>query len=213
MATLASDRSRLPPARPFVHLALALPLLWLGYAWVELLFIDPVSLRLSAEPVAYSQNHTGLWAFRWLLLGLLASPLQKHLRWNFLSKYRRAIGLWAFGYAAVHFTLWLWLDKEFSLTAMVADVIKHPFILFGMAGLLLLLPLAATSTRAAIKRLGGKRWQRLHKAVYFAGVVVAIHFVLRVKGWQAEPLIYAAILLGLLAMRFVPARRRRTVAA
>jgi methionine sulfoxide reductase heme-binding subunit len=190
--------------RPAVHLAAALPLLWLAAAWAELLFVNPVAMRLSAEPVAYSQNFTGLWAFRLLLLSLLASPLQKLLRDGTLLKYRRALGLWAFGYAAVHFLLWFGLDVQFGFAEMVKAVVQKPFILLGMAALLLLLPLAATSTRAAQKWLGGRRWQWLHRSVYVAGIAVAVHFVLRVKGWQPEPLIYAATLILLLGIRLLP---------
>ena len=198
--------------RPALHAALATPLLWLAYAWAELLWIDPASLRLSAEPVAYSQNFTGIWGYRVLLLSLAATPLNRWAKWPTPLKYRRALGLWTFAYALAHFLLYWGLDQLFDIALLTADVVKRPFILLGMIGLLVLLPLAATSTRAAIKRLGGRKWQRLHAGVYIGAVAVAVHFLLRVKGFQPEPWIYAAILAVLLLARW-PKRAPRPRAA
>ncbi|QMW23142.1 protein-methionine-sulfoxide reductase heme-binding subunit MsrQ [Sandaracinobacteroides saxicola] len=196
--------------RPALHLLAALPLLWLAVSWVNLLFIDQTSLALSAEPVAFSQNFTGLWAFRLLLLSLAATPARVWLGWRQPLLYRRMLGLWAFAYALVHFLLYWLLDLQLAFGALAADIAKRPFILLGMVGFLALLPLAATSTRAAIKRLGGRPWQALHRAVYLAGIAVAVHFILRVKGFQWEPWIYAAILVLLLLSRvkFLQPRRR-----
>lgn len=214
MATAAAARRpagwrRADPAwlRPALHLALAAPLLWLAYAWAEVLFLNPASLRLSAEPVAYSQNFTGLWGFRVLLLSLAATPLNRWAKWPTPLKYRRALGLWAFAYALVHFLLYFGLDQLFGIDLLWEDVMKRPFILLGMIALLLLLPLAATSTRAAIKRLGGKQWLKLHQGVYLAAIAVAVHFILRVKGFQPEPYIYAAILALMLLARVKLPRR------
>jgi sulfoxide reductase heme-binding subunit YedZ len=214
MATVARAKPggwrRADPAwlRPAVHAALALPLLWLAYGWAELLWIDPASLRLSAEPVAYSQNFTGIWAYRVLLLSLAATPANRWLKWTTPLKYRRALGLWAFAYALAHFLFYWGLDQLFGVDLLLDDVAKRPFILLGMIGLLTLLPLAATSTRAAIKALGGRKWQRLHAGVYIGAVAVAVHFVLRVKGFQPEPWIYAGIL-GVLLLARVKLPQRR----
>jgi sulfoxide reductase heme-binding subunit YedZ len=125
---------------------------------------------------------------------------------------RRMLGLWAFAYAAVHLGFYLWLELDLSLSALWAEALKKPFILFGMVGLLAMAPLAATSTRAAIKALGGRRWQALHRLVYLAGIAGAIHFILRVKGFQLEPWVYAGLVVALLLLRLMPSRQRATPA-
>lgn len=194
--------------KPAVHLLIALPGLYLLAGWAELLFADPASLRLSAEPVAYTHNALGLMALRTLVAALAITPIHRLTGWTPIMSLRRMLGLWAFAYAAVHLGFYLWLELDFSLSALWAEALKKPFVFFGMLGLLAMAPLAATSTRAAIKALGGRRWQALHRLAYLAGIAGVIHFILRVKGFQLEPWIYAAVMAVLLAVRLIPSRRR-----
>lgn len=203
-------RLNAPPVwlKPAVHLIVALPGLFLLAGWSELLFENPASLRLSAEPVAYTHNALGLMALRTLVATLAVTPFHRLTGWTPIMSLRRMLGLWAFAYAVVHLGFYLWMELDFSLAALWAETVKKPFILFGMAGLLAMAPLAATSMRAAIKALGGRRWQRLHRLAYLAGIAGCIHFILRVKGFQPEPWLYAAGLAMLLALRLMPSRRR-----
>jgi sulfoxide reductase heme-binding subunit YedZ len=207
-------RLNAPPRwlKPVVHLLVAMPALYLLAGWAELLFEDPASLRLSAEPVAYTHNALGLMALRTLLAALAVTPVHRLTGWTPIMSLRRMLGLWAFAYAAVHLGFYLWMELDLSLAALWAEAVKKPFILFGMLGLLAMAPLAATSTRAAIKALGGRRWQMLHRLAYLAGIAASIHFVLRVKGFQLEPWAYAGLLALLLAIRLMPSRRRATPA-
>jgi sulfoxide reductase heme-binding subunit YedZ len=189
-----------------------MPGLFLLAGWAELLFQNPASLRLSAEPVAYTHNALGLMALRTLVATLAVTPVFRLTGWTPVMSLRRMLGLWAFAYAAVHLGFYLWLELDLSLSALWAEALKKPFILFGMVGLLAMAPLAATSTRAAIKALGGRRWQALHRLVYLAGIAGAIHFILRVKGFQLEPWVYAGLVVALLLLRLMPSRQRATPA-
>jgi sulfoxide reductase heme-binding subunit YedZ len=208
-------RLNAPPAwlKPVVHVAVALPGLYLLLAWAELLWLDQGSLRLSAEPVAYTHNALGLMALRMLLAALAVTPVHRLTGWVPVMSLRRMLGLWAFAYAAVHLAFYLAMELDFSLARLWAEAVKKPFILFGMLGLLAMAPLAATSTRRAIKALGGRRWQALHRLAYLAGIAACIHFILRVKGFQLEPWVYALGLLLLFAIRLLPSRRRASRAA
>lgn len=201
-----------PWLRPAAHLFMALPLLWLGFAWAELLFWNPASLRISAEPVAYTHNNLGLMALKALVLALAVTPVRILTGWGRVMTVRRALGLWAFAYAVLHLLAFLWLDLDWSLAELVAETAARPFILAGMLAFLAMLPLALTSSNAAIRRLGARRWRALHRLAYLAAVAGILHFILRVKGWQAEPLVYAAILALLFGIRLVPALRRRVTA-
>ena len=193
-----------------VQLAMALPLALLVWRWVELLQGgDARALGLSSEPVDHTINYLGLWAIRSLCLTLAITPLRRIRALAWLAAWRRPLGLWCFAYASLHLTVYFGLDLLGSVDDLVKDVLKHKFILLGMAGWLMLLPLALTSTRGMIRRLGGRRWQRLHRLVYGVAVLVGIHFILRVKGFQIEPWLYAALLGGLLLMRVVPRARGR----
>ncbi len=194
--------------KPLLHALIAMPLLWLAWGWAELLWLNPASQALSAEPVTYTHNGLGLLALRALILALAVTPVFKLSGWTPVMSLRRMIGLWAFAYAAIHLIFYLALELDFSLAALWREAMKRNFILFGLAGFLCLLPLALTSTRSAIKRLGGRRWQRLHRLAYVAGIAGCVHFILRVKGFQIEPYLYLAILLLLFAIRFMPNRRR-----
>lgn len=198
-----------PPAwlKPAVHAALGVPLLWLAFGWAELLVWNPASLRLSAEPVAETHNDLGLMALRALLLALAITPVHRLTGWTPVMALRRMLGLWAFAYAALHLGFYLLMELDWSLVLLWEEALKRPFILFGLAAFLALLPLALTSTRAAIRGLGGRRWQALHRLAYVAGVAACVHFILRVKGFQFEPWIHLAILIALFAARALPRRK------
>lgn len=156
---------------------------------------------LGAEPIEKAQQETGVWALRFLVLTLAITPLRRLTGWNELVQYRRMLGLFAFFYAALHLTNYLALDQFFHLPVIVEDILKRPWITIGMVSFLLLVPLAATSTKGWIRRLGGRRWQRLHRLVYLAAAGGALHFFLAVKKDVREPLIYAAIIAALLGTR------------
>lgn len=194
--------------KPAAHLVAALPAMILLWGWVEILWLAPGALTLSAEPVAYTHNALGLAAFRLLLASLACTPIRILSGWAGVMQLRRLLGLWAFAYAVAHLGFYLAMELGFSLSALWAEAMKRRFIFFGLAAFLALLPLALTSTRAAVKRLGGRRWQRLHRLAYVAALAAAVHFLLRVKGFQIEPWAYLALLGLLLAVRLGPSRTR-----
>jgi len=162
---------------------------------------------------------TGLWALRLLLLTLAITPLRKLSGWAELARLRRLLGLFAFAYAMLHFTAWFGLVNGFHADMALHDIVRHPFVLAGMTALLLLLPLALTSTNGMIKRLGAARWQRLHRLIYVAGAVAVFHFWWGklAKNNTATPTAYAAILALLLGLRlwwaWRAARNRRGAGA
>ncbi|MDQ4420514.1 sulfoxide reductase heme-binding subunit YedZ [Sphingobium sp. DEHP117] len=187
------------------HIVMALPVLVLAVRWAMMITGgDPRAVGLSAEPIDYTINYLGLWAIRFLILSLAITPLRTWTRWSWLAPLRRPLGLWAFACALLHLSVYFLLDQLGSFTLLWESVAKHPFILLGMAAFTLLLPLALTSTRASIRRLGGRRWQALHRLVYLSAIFAAIHFILRVKGFQPEPWIYAGIAGALLLVRALP---------
>jgi sulfoxide reductase heme-binding subunit YedZ len=198
----------LPWLKPLAHGVMAVPLVLLAAGWIELLR-DPASLVLTAEPVAYTHNALGLAALRALLGSLACTPVRLLTGWGRVMTLRRLLGLWAAAYAALHLGFYLWAELDFSLADLVRETVKRPFILAGMGAFLCLLPLAFTSTSAAIKRLGARRWQALHRLAYLAGGAATLHFILRVKGFQWEPWVYLAMLTLLLAIRLAPPGRLR----
>jgi methionine sulfoxide reductase heme-binding subunit len=158
--------------------------------------------RLGADPLNVLERELGEWALRLLIAGLTVTPLRQLVGINLL-RYRRALGLLAFYYVCLHLTTYLVLDQGLDFAAIWADIVKRPYITVGMASFLLLVPLALTSSNAAIRRMGAQAWARLHKLVYVAAAGGALHFILLVKAWPLEPLVYAAIVAGLLAYRLV----------
>jgi len=156
---------------------------------------------LGANPIEALTRGLGDWTLRFLLITLAVTPLRRISGLNWLLKLRRMLGLYAFSYALLHFASYVWLDQFFDWNAIWKDIIKRPFITVGFASLLLLFPLAATSTNAMIKRLGGRRWQMLHRAVYAIGMFAVLHYWWMVKKDITQPAIYAAILTLLLGAR------------
>ncbi len=155
---------------------------------------------LGAEPIEEITHTTGEWAMRLLLLTLAVSPLRQWLGWNVLAPFRRTLGLLAFSYAALHLATWLALDQFFDLEAITEDLTERPFVIAGMASFALLVPLAATSTRTMVRRLG-RRWLTLHRLVYAAAIAAVIHHIWLVKADLRPALIHAGVLAALLLAR------------
>ena len=154
---------------------------------------------LGANPVEFIQLTTGDWTLRFLVFTLCITPFRKLLDLPDLIRFRRMLGLFAFSYLCIHFLTYLVLDQSLDPSAIWKDVAKRPFITVGFLGFLLLLPLAITSTAGWIRRLGGKRWQMLHRAIYFAAVCGVIHYYWKVKSDVRMPLFYGA-LVGILLL-------------
>ena len=157
--------------------------------------------RLTANPVEFLEHATGDWALRFLLITLAITPLRKAFDQPLLTRFRRMLGLFAFFYASVHLLMYLTFDQSFDLMAIIADVIKRRYITVGMLGFVLMIPLAVTSTAAMVRRLGPKRWQLLHRLVYFAALAGVIHYYWLVKSNVREPLLYFGILVVLMLYR------------
>ena len=162
---------------------------------------------LGANPIEDVTHVTGEWTLRLLLLTLAVTPARRWLGWAWLAPYRRTLGLLAFAYGCLHLLTWLALDGFFDWAAIWEDIVERPFVTAGMAGFLCMLPLAVTSTRAAIRRLG-RRWVTLHRLAYAAAILGVVHFLWLVKADLTAPLVHAAVLAGLLAARFGPRPRR-----
>ncbi len=154
---------------------------------------------LTANPIEFITHATGNWTLRFLVFTLCITPFRKILRLPELIRFRRMLGLFAFFYACLHFTTYIWLDKFFDLSEIWKDVAKRKFITVGFAAFLLLIPLAITSTKGWVRRLGGKRWQALHRLIYFSAVLGVIHYYWLVKSAVIKPLFYGAIV-GLLLL-------------
>ena len=186
--------------KPLVFVVCLLPLAWLLCGAFGLLGVS-----LGADPVKKLEHELGLRALQLLLLTLLITPLRHLLNLTHLPRLRRMLGLFAFFYALLHFTVYLSLDLEFNFGTFFKDVAKRPYITIGLLALLLLIPLAVTSTNKMMRRLG-RRWQKLHRLVYPIAILAVWHFWWQVKRDIREPLIYAAILALLLGYRIVRAR-------
>jgi methionine sulfoxide reductase heme-binding subunit len=192
-----------------VFAACLAPLAWL--AWAGL------AGRLGANPISEITNETGTWTLRFLVLTLAITPVRRLTGWNTLVRYRRMLGLFAFFYGSLHLTTYVWLDQFFDAAGIAKDVMKRPFITVGFTAFVLMVPLALTSTAASIRRLGGKRWQALHRFAYVSAALGVVHYWWLVKADVSRPLAYGAILAVLLAARLAfrllaaPAAGRRVV--
>ena len=156
---------------------------------------------LGANPIEFITHATGDWTLRFLAITLAVTPLRKLLRWPELVRFRRMFGLFTFFYGCLHFLTYVWLDKFFDLAEIAKDIIKRPFITVGFTAFILLVPLAITSTVGWIRRLGGKRWQMLHRLVYVSAVAGVVHYYWLVKSDITWPVFYGAIVTLLLAYR------------
>ena len=164
---------------------------------------------LGANPISFVTNWLGDWTLRILLTSLAVTPLRILFGLSWPLSLRRLLGLFALFYASLHFGVWLALDHYFDWVEMGADIVKRPYITVGLSALILMLPLAATSTSAAIKRLGGRNWQRLHRLAYAIGVCAVLHYLWLAKKANPDPYYYAGILAVLLAVRGWEWVRRR----
>lgn len=156
---------------------------------------------LGANPIEYITHETGFFALTFLVVTLAVTPIRRVTGWNQAIRLRRMLGLFAFFYATMHLLTWVVLDQFFAVSDIVEDVVERPFITAGMATYLMLLPLAVTSNAAMIRRLGGRRWQRLHRLTYFAAIGAVVHFWWLVKADVSEPQRWAAVLTLLLGFR------------
>ncbi len=156
--------------------------------------------QLGADPVKALEHTLGLWALRFIIASLAVTPIRRFGGPN-LTRFRRALGLLAFFYACAHLSAYLIFDQGLDARAIIADIVKRPYITIGMFAFAILVPLAVTSNATMIKRMGAAAWQRLHRWVYVAAIAVVVHFLMSVKSWPAEPIIYAAIVAALLLIR------------
>jgi sulfoxide reductase heme-binding subunit YedZ len=186
--------------KPVLYLAAVLPFSYMLYALLTGLVMG--------DQVKFMQHVTGDTILTCLLLTLTITPLRRVTGWNEVIRVRRLIGLTAFWYACMHLTTYLVFDQSLSLSEIVMDIVKHPWVLVGFAGFLCLVPLAITSTTGWVRRLGGKRWQRLHRLVYAAAVAGVLHYFWLVKKDVTAPLTYGAVLLVLLGSRLWWVRER-----
>ena len=180
--------------KPLLYVTAVLPCAWIGFA----LTTD----RVDGDQVKFIQHATGLTVLVSLFLTLAVTPLRRLTGWNEVIRTRRLIGLTAFGYALLHFLTYIVFDQSLSVAEITKDVAKHPWVLVGFSSFLMLVPLAVTSTNGWIRRLGGKRWRRLHSLIYPVAVGGVLHFLWLVKKDVRTPLYFAAVLVVLLALRF-----------
>jgi sulfoxide reductase heme-binding subunit YedZ len=157
--------------------------------------------KLGANPIAEITNTTGIWTLRLILLTLTVTPLRRMTGWHHISTYRRMLGLFAFTYGAMHFVTYIWLDQFFDFGSILADIPKRPFITIGFASFILMIPLAVTSTKGMIRRMGGKYWNLLHRLFYCTAIGGVIHYLWRVKVIESNQILYAVLIAILLLIR------------
>jgi sulfoxide reductase heme-binding subunit YedZ len=180
------------------------PLGWLGWrAWNQ---------NLTANPIEFITHFTGDWTIRLVVATLAVTPLRKLLNLPSLIRYRRPTGLFAFFYGSLHFLTYIWLDKFFDLHDIVKDVAKRPFITAGFTAFVCMAPLAITSTAGWIRRLGGKRWQKLHRLIYLTAIAGVAHYYWLVKSDVRLPVLYGTLVAVELAYRAIVSKRRRPAA-
>lgn len=192
--------------KPAIFAACLAPLAWLAWRGFH--------AELGANPIEAITHFTGDCTLIFLLITLAITPLRKITRQYWLISFRRMLGLFAFFYGCLHLMTWVWLDKFFDVHEMLADVAKRKFITAGMTGLALMFPLALTSTQWSIRKLG-KRWQKLHRLIYFSAIAGVIHYLWLVKADRKKPLEYAfvlAVLLGYRGMVWMRSRAQKSVA-
>jgi len=180
-------------SKPVIFLLCLAPLVALGWRALH--------GELTANPIEFITHATGDWTLRFLIITLCVTPFRKILHLPELIRFRRMLGLFAFFYACLHFTIYIWLDKFFDLSEIWKDIAKRKYITVGFTAFLLLIPLAITSTAGWIRRLGGKRWQQLHRLIYFSATLGVIHYYWLVKSAVIRPLTYGVIVAVLLLWR------------
>ena len=188
--------------KPVVFLACLGPLARLGW--------KAYNNALGANPIEVITHSTGDWTLIFLCITLAVTPVRKLTGQLWLIRFRRMFGLFAFFYVVLHFLTYIWLDKFFDVHEMLADIAKRKFITVGFTGFVLLIPLAITSTAGWIRRMGGRRWQKLHQLIYFSALAGVIHYWWLVKADVRLPFIYATILAALLGFRLLTWLEKRT---
>jgi sulfoxide reductase heme-binding subunit YedZ len=193
--------------KPAVFLACLGPLAWLVY--------NAFLGDLGANPVETITNTTGIWTLRFLAITVAITPVRWLTKWNPIITFRRMIGLYAFFYGTLHFLIYFILDRSLMFDDLWEDIVKRPYITVGFTAFMLMIPLAITSTTGWIRRLGGRRWNLLHRLVYVSATLGVIHYWWKVKLDVTDPMIYAAIVAALLGARLVRwfARRQSSAAA
>ncbi len=182
-----------PIAKALVFVACLMPLSLL--AW------RAFNGNLTANPIEFVTRYTGTWTLRFLLITLAITPLRRLLHAPELIRFRRMLGLYAFFYGSLHLITYVWFDQFFNPAAIAKDIAKRPFITAGVSAFVLMLPLAATSTAGWIRRLGGRRWQLLHRLVYFSALAGVLHYYWLVKSDVRLPVLYAALLAAAMLLR------------
>lgn len=180
------------PAKVAVFLLCLAPFAWLA--------VRTLTGRLGINPVEDLELTTGLWALRFLILTLAVTPIRRVTGWNRIIQYRRMLGLFTFFYVCVHFAIYIGIDESFAFDAITKDVVKRPFITMGFTAFVLMIPLALTSTKGWIRRLG-RKWQLLHRLIYISGICAAIHYLWKVKVMIGSPVYYALVIGILLGFR------------
>ncbi len=205
-ATQSPTKTTLAPLKVLLFFACLLPLVHLGWGALH----D----ELGANPIEYVTRALGDWTLNFLLITLAVSPLRRLTGWHWLIRLRRMLGLYAFFYAVLHLTTYLWLDQFFDWQEIAKDILKRPFITIGMSAFVLLVPLAVTSSNVMIRRLGGRRWQQLHRSIYVIAIFGVLHYWWLVKRDTSQPLVYVLTLVVLLGIRawWREQERRRQIA-
>jgi sulfoxide reductase heme-binding subunit YedZ len=181
-------------AKVLVFIACLGPLAWL--------LIRTLTGRLGINPVEDLELTTGIWALRFLVITLAVTPVRRITGWNRVIQYRRMLGLFTFFYVCVHFAIYIGIDQFFAFGSILKDVAKRPFITMGFTAFVLMIPLALTSTKGWIRRLG-RRWQVLHRLIYISAVCAAIHYLWKVKVMIGSPVYYAMVIGLLLGFRIL----------
>jgi sulfoxide reductase heme-binding subunit YedZ len=184
---------RISKLKPIVFLACLVP--------ITLLVWNAATQQLSANPLEDIRDTTGIWTLRFLIATLIITPLRRLTGWHEVIRFRRMLGLFAFSYGVLHFVSYVWLDQFFNVAAMLDDLMKRQFIMAGYASFVVLVPLAVTSTRKWIVRLGGRRWQLLHRLIYVSCAAGVVHYFWRMKLDVQAPILYGIVLTALLAVR------------
>lgn len=198
VSTINSTTRRVPTWA--LYIVLAAPAIYFTYALL--------TNQLGSDPIRAYEHEVGRWALKLIIAGLMVTPLRDWFKIN-LIKFRRAIGLMAFLYVFLHLASYLILDQSLIFSEIWKDIVKRPYITFGMGAALLMLPLAITSNNLSIRKMGPARWNKLHKVVYLVGIGAVMHFLLLTKTWEVEPAIYALILFALLTHRVLKLRKQR----
>jgi methionine sulfoxide reductase heme-binding subunit len=199
LATRTSEGRR--SAGPAAPRALVLSASLIALAPLGLLLWDVATGGLGVEPVEALIRRTGWWALTILVATLAVTPIRRVTGWNRIIQIRKPLGLIAFLYAVLHFLSYVVVDQWFGITYIIDDILNRPFITAGFTAFLLLIPLAATSTRDSIRRLGGRRWRRIHSLIYPAALLAVLHYYWLVKADTSKPVLFGTILIVLLLMR------------